>query len=392
MITKLLKDLSHKEHVASMIIIHQPDPDAFALFDRLVLLSKGRTVFSGPCNNLGTFYESNYGELQPVDYKLATDLISKASSYDTSVTFSFKGEVKKIDLETPLVHQYDLALTFPIGEPAAPWKLFVVFQRNLLNQYVRNIANVGARLGSYSALSAISGAIFWNVGRTESTRGLTFEEAGLVASSSIFMLNISYLLPFVTIPIFVTDKKFFAAESALGLYSPWMYAASQLFLEFGFLTMISIVEAGILISMSALWNPTIPFWISFLTVLSAFIVAGLVGSTLVLCSAMLLPTQDLAFLVSSTTVTIALALSGGFLPFADMPALPYAIQWTSPVKYSYQALLISLLKGTSAENVLNIYEYNNPPTITENIGANCGFFVLVATLTIIAMTRVKEVR
>lgn len=394
MIMKLLKALSIKEHVASMVIIHQPDPDTFALFDRLVLLSKGRTVFSGPCHNLGTFYETNYGELQPVDYKIATDLILKASSFDTTMIYPFKGEVKEIDFETSQ-HQgkFDLALPpLNVEEPGAPWKLFVVFQRNLMNQYVRNIANVGARLGSYSALSAITGAIFWKVGRTESTRGLTFEEASLVVRSSIFIMNISYLLPFATIPVFITDKKFFAAETALGLYSSWMYGASQLILESAFLTVISIIETGIVVPMCGLWNPTFPLWICFFTVLSILMMAGLVGSTMVLCCAMWLPSQDLTFLVSSTIVTIALALSGGFLAFADMPALPYAIQWISPVKYSYQALLISQLKGTSAEKVLDISEYNSPPTIMGNIGVMCAFFVVIAGLTVIAMTRVKEIR
>ena len=67
--------------------------------------------------------------------------------------YPFKGEVKEIDFET-CQHQEEIDLALPLNvedEPGLPWKLFVVSQRNLMNQYVRNIANVVARLGSYSA-------------------------------------------------------------------------------------------------------------------------------------------------------------------------------------------------------------------------------------------------
>jgi ABC-type multidrug transport system ATPase subunit len=79
---KLLKDLSVKMHVASMVIIHQPDPDTFSLFDRLILLSKGKLLFSGECSNLYVFYNRNYDEGLPDKYHIARDLILKASAYD----------------------------------------------------------------------------------------------------------------------------------------------------------------------------------------------------------------------------------------------------------------------------------------------------------------------
>lgn len=78
---KLLKDLSIKMRVATLIIIHQPSPDTFALFDSLILLSKGRCLFSDSCSNLSTFYESNYDENIPINTALADDLIIKASNY-----------------------------------------------------------------------------------------------------------------------------------------------------------------------------------------------------------------------------------------------------------------------------------------------------------------------
>ena len=205
-------------------------------------------------------------------------------------------------------------------------------------------------------------------------------------------MSISYLLPFATIPVFVTDKKFFAAESALGLYSSWMYGVSELFLEFAFVTLASLIETCIVINMCAMWNPVVPAWASFLSVLAVLIFSGLVGSTIILCCSMWLPTQDLAFVLGSTISTISLALCGGFRPASDMPDVPYTLQWISPIKYSYQALLISLLTGTSSERLLDIQEYDSPPTVTGNLTILGLIFVVFCLITGIGMARVKEAR
>ena len=207
-----------------MVIIHQPDPSVFALFDSLILLSKGRCVFSGNVCNLKDFYEKNYNESEPSDAYIAGNLITKASAFDLSSSDNYTGEMCDLSVQTP-----GTTFSVPTLSPSVNsiWKFYVVFQRNLTNQYIRNITNVAARMASYSALSAIIGAIFWQVGSSESERGLSYEEAGFVVGANVFLLNVSYLLPFATIPVFVYDKRFLAAESTLGLYQPWMYGASQ---------------------------------------------------------------------------------------------------------------------------------------------------------------------
>ena len=237
-----------KLHVATLIIIHQPSPEIFELFDRLILLSKGRCIFSGDCSNLPTFYETNFGEKMPEKSAIANDLIVKASSYhlitvDRERSFNKGDDINYLgSLQTPdantcetdvesnrymssdSIGQRDDLLTCA-GHTF--FKLSILFRRNLLNQYVRNITNVVARLLSYSGLAAIIGMVFWRVGTTDSNAGLTFQEANILLRANLFLMNVSYLLPFSTIPVFYADKKFLAAESALGLYPTWMYGISQ---------------------------------------------------------------------------------------------------------------------------------------------------------------------
>ena len=75
-----------------------------------------------------------------------------------------------------------------------------------------------------------------------------------------------------------------------------------------------------------------------------------------------------------------------------MPYVPHAIQWLSPVKYSFQALVIALLHGTSSEKVIELGGYDTPKSVTENIGVLSAIFLTFTILTVIGMTRIKEVR
>lgn len=156
--------------------------------------------------------------------------------------------------------------------------------------------------------------------------------------------------------------------------------------------LMSTIEAAIVIPMCGLNNPTMPDTINFLTIASILVVSGLVGSTIVFCCSIWLPTQDLAFVTGSTVVTISLSLCGGFLPFTQMPDIPRTFQWISPVKYSFQAMAIAQLKGTSAEKVIDIAGYDTPASISDNIWILYGIFLFLSLLTMVGMTRVKEVR
>ena len=171
-----------------------------------------------------------------------------------------------------------------------------------------------------------------------------------------------------------------------------MYGLSEVILEFVLVTLASIIEACIVIYMAAFWNPVMPAWASFLSVLAVLIMSSVIGSTLILCCSMWLPTQDITFVTASTFVTITLTLCGGFRPFVDLPDGPYALQWMSPVKYCYQAMMISLLTGTNSERLLYMQEINSPPSVTANLLVMNLIFVGICVLTVVGMARVKEKR
>jgi len=232
------------------------------------------------------------------------------------------------------------------------------------------------------AVSILGGAIFWQIGDTDTP----------IVGAYTFILLASYLLPFTTIPIFVHDKKFFLFERSLGLYSPWIYCISQVVLESWVLILASILEASIIIPMCGLWNPEMPKWASFLTTLSALIASGLTGSSLILFFSILMSSQDLAFLLGSGVVTVSLGLSGGFVSFPSNAEFIRWLQWISPCKYSLQALVIGYYKGTEGEILVEAAQLNQPATTTANIGVLFLMFAGWAIGTMLALNRRLEVR
>ena len=140
-------------NVATLMIIHQPSPATFALFDRLILLSKGRCLFSDVCTNISSFYENNYDENVPADYEIADDLVAKASAYDLSNEEEDNNFYKCGRIYLAVEEQLPNTSTLDediISGCSTFFKLFVVFHRNLINQYIRNTTNAVARIGSYS--------------------------------------------------------------------------------------------------------------------------------------------------------------------------------------------------------------------------------------------------
>lgn len=406
----LVKRICRSERVAALVIIHQPSAQVFEKFDRLVLLAKGECVFCNKTSELERFYNDTLRSVLPDRHDLPGDLLKRASMWRAETATKQKEESGlTVSMEVSMSTQEDVSSSLQLEEiglvhtssTGAPrnqeevstsWKFWTVFERNLLNQYIRNRTNLAARLFIYTALSLVSGAIYWQVAVPSDNDARAAEQASVVLGAFTYSLLISYLLPFATIPIFVHEKKFFVAESDLSLYPAWIYCMSQSILEAWVLTIAAFLETIIVAPMVGLWSPALPAWASFFTILSALIASGLVGSANVLFNSVAMPTQDLAFLNGSGLVTISLAVSGGFVPLSELPPHIIWLQWISPVKYSLQSLAQNQFEGSSLEIILQRYALDQPSTIGGNIVVLYGMYIGLTLFSMIALARQREVR
>ena len=199
---QLLKELCVNHGAAAIVIIHQPDGYVFSCFNRLLLVSRGRCVYSDDMSNLGSLYDNHFGCRMPESkHEVPLDLMRRLKLLPEDVEFPTPDSAVLADQTQQSSPPLDIP---PICVVPFHRKFFVVFQRNLMNHYVRNVTNLCARLFCYTAISLLDGAIFWKVG-----------ENGVITSAVgafTFVILASYLLPFTAIPVFVHEKKFFLFE------------------------------------------------------------------------------------------------------------------------------------------------------------------------------------
>uniref|UniRef100_A0A7R9WUP2 ABC-2 type transporter transmembrane domain-containing protein n=1 Tax=Craspedostauros australis TaxID=1486917 RepID=A0A7R9WUP2_9STRA len=432
-VMKLLKKMCVSLRVAAAVVIHQPSMEVFERFDRLVLLSRGRSIYSDKLSGLPTFYDDVLQHKMPETHHIPTDLLRHASNWECQLSNSapsdsvpivndrHAGRDAKQDSsagvgeetmstngsksQPPSQHgTSDLPETSPelftssreLQAFTAPqvsmfWKFRTVFSRNLQNHYVRNLTNLAARLVIYGSTSLSVSLIFWDIGNIDDDPSTMNEQARYVVGAGLFLSQCSFLLPFSQISTFFFDKSVFASESALALYPSWMYSVSQFLLEAWVLALASLVQTTIAKPMMSLSNPAWSESESFFTLLAFFIISGLTGNALILLTCMVAFSQDLGFLLGCTVVTISLAASGGFVPFAIIPESIRWLQWISPVKYSLQIFIMALFDGTDT-TIVQALDLDVPSDITHNILVLIFMFALCAVTTIVTMSFQREVR
>ena len=290
LVIDLIKKLCMNMNAAAVVVIHQPSYEVFSHFDRLILLSKGKCVYSGKVDKIPSFYNQIGRSLPEEKYLIPNDLLSAASRWDENKYVLNKiwiYEDKYVLNENPneLAETCGVKLLQDIKARKKPTVLLqvkTVLIRQLMNHYVRNVTNLCARVMIHGATSALLGCVFWKIADTEDGQTLTPEQAQATFGAGIFLTQVFYLLPFAQISTFFFDKKLFAAESSIGLYPAWIYSFSQLVLELWVLVLCALTDSAIAVPMMGLWNPSVSKIGSFLTMFTTFCVSGVVGNALVM--------------------------------------------------------------------------------------------------------------
>lgn len=81
LVIDLIKKLCVNMNVAAVIVIHQPSYEVFKLFDRLILLSRGKCVYADNLDNIPSFYEDISRSMPESRYQLPNDILNAASNW-----------------------------------------------------------------------------------------------------------------------------------------------------------------------------------------------------------------------------------------------------------------------------------------------------------------------
>ncbi|XP_052156538.1 ABC transporter G family member 16-like [Oryza glaberrima] len=362
MVVQVLRRIAQSGSVVVMTI-HQPSARILNILDRLLLLSRGRTVYAGSPSGLKPFF-SVFGYPIPdnenlVEFALDTirELEHQPDGAAMLVKFSSRWQSSlgalldtKDDKDCSQLRTMPLELAIAesvsrgklvagsgsgtlsstsVPTYANPWyvEVWVLMKRAFTN--TRRMPELFVmRLGTIMVTGVILATIFW---RLDDTPKGVQERLGFfaMAMSTMFYVCADAL------PVFVQERHIYLRETAHNAYRRLSYVVANTAVAFPPLVVLSLAFAATTFFAVGLSGGGASFAFFALTVLASF----WAGSGFVTFLSAVVPHVMLGYTVVVAILAYFLLFSGFFINRDRIPSYWIWFHYLSLVKYPYQAVL-----------------------------------------------------
>ncbi|XP_042053687.1 ABC transporter G family member 11-like [Salvia splendens] len=367
---QMLRGLA-KDQRTVIASIHQPSSEVFELFDKLCLLSRGRTVYFGEASEAHEFFggagfpcpefrnpadhfirciNSDFDKVKetllrstvatdddPLDKITAAEAIEiLVDSYRSSEYCSAANE--KIE-EMSKVEGGDV--DFGGSEASFLRQAFTLTQRSFINMW-RDFGYYWLRLVVYIVVTLCIGTIYFDIG----TGFSSIQGRGACSS---FVFGFVTFMSIGGFPSFIEDMKVFQRERLNGHYGVGAFVISNTFSAMPYLIMISLVSGTICYYMVKFHSG---FWHYVFFVLCLYACVSVVES-LMMAIASVVPNFLLGILVGSGIQGIFMLVSGYFRLPNDIPkpVWRYPMSYMSFHFWALQGQYQNDLKGLMFDNM-----------------------------------------
>tara|TARA_B100000674_G_scaffold225091_1_gene184925 strand:+ start:3058 stop:4971 length:1914 start_codon:yes stop_codon:yes gene_type:complete len=391
-IVQMLKRLAN-DGVNVIATIHSPTSEAFRYFDTLLMLKKGRVVYSGPLysgtsglddatpyfKGLGYDYDASYNLADFLVATVASEDIDFVSAFETSdegrrnVAFIEEVKARRVLPKPP----QPKTTRGPIS------KIFTLLKYRTRYNY-GSADFVAARSAGVFLFGLVQMSLFWKVGAP--TGAAQDQSTQLNVGSLLSMINI---LPSFQasgyMPSVVLERAMFYREMDDGVYPLVSYIAYKIIEEGVLAIPVSLVGQMMLFLGCAIQGNFFYFWIINYGVMMC-------GIALAYVCAAVAPNMDAANTLLPVYNVVQLLFSGLIIRVASIPKGWAWYRHTLFVRYGWQAQMRNHF-GDDAPKVfvdddgtlMDISEfYGVSGSLASNVGAIfglVGFWILVAYFT-----------
>eukprot|EP00475_Leptophrys_vorax_P023598 TRINITY_DN3229_c0_g1_i3.p1 TRINITY_DN3229_c0_g1~~TRINITY_DN3229_c0_g1_i3.p1 ORF type:complete len:687 (+),score=141.68 TRINITY_DN3229_c0_g1_i3:16-2076(+) len=367
---EVLKMLAQKHQMTIICTIHQPRSQIWKMFDKLLLLSDGKTMFFGPSRDVIPFF-SNAGfpcptHFNPADFFLDLVAIDYRSSTKEKETI---GRVQKI--ADVYVHEKekllgpDMKEDIPIDEadlinqPRSPSHFeippkssFIVQLAALLHRvFIERIRDKIATLFRWVSqvfVALIIGWVYFDLGTDQAS---IQNRAGLLF---FVIVQQGFALSQTVVDRFPAERVIFARENGGGFYGSTAYYLSKNIAELPISFFITISYGSIMYWMTGLQSDAGKFFIFLLTMVGTAFSAEGVGFFISTIS----PNVMIANLLTPIILITFLLLSGFYANISTIPKFFIWLEYISFMRYGYSAIMTNEFTGltlycTSSEYATN---------------------------------------
>ncbi|CAF1852065.1 ABC transporter G family member 19-like [Brassica napus] len=358
MVVQVLKRIARSGSIVIMSI-HQPSARILDLLDRLIILSRGKSMFNGPPASLPSFF-SDFGHPIPERENItefALDLVRELERESTEGTrelidFNEGWQKKKFARDTTqTASQQALSLKEAIDASVSRGKLvsgssgsmetissyanpslfetFILAKRYMKN-WIRMPELVGTRIATVMVTGFLLATVYWKLDNTPrgANERLTF---------FAFVMPTMFYCCLDNVPVFIQERYIFLRETTHNAYRTSSYVISHSLVTMPQLIAPSIVFASITFWTVGLNGGLQGFFFYILIIYASF----WSGSSVVTFISGVLPNIMLSYMVAISYLAYCLLLSGFYVNRDRIPIYWMWFHYISLLKFPYEAVLIN---------------------------------------------------
>lgn len=263
-----------------ILTIHQPSSFIWDLIDNVVLLSKGKLMYSGKRSVMETFFESS-GFPTPANW-------NPADFYVTAVNDEFKNHCLSVEEWSKLFIAYSekkdksLAvkqrpdLRFSVTDRSIQRSKSIAVSLELVHRYFLNIwfnpGILATRIAMYTMLALVVGALFINLGDRYDFESIQSRIAISFYAVAFFVFMSIAVLPFTVMEKAIVDK-----EVLNKYYNPAVYQVAQALCSIPSTFILALLTTVFIVSMAKLREPLWYFTDMWLSLVVAEALAQLIS-------------------------------------------------------------------------------------------------------------------
>ena len=337
-----LKSVAQQYNLVVVASIHQPSTSTFALFDRLLLLSQGKTCYFGPLKHAQSYFSEIGYPVAPLtsvpEHLLDLTNIDFTIDHDRSAQqlniiheqwarrSSPESQQKVLPSTMPEAHWLDIGNRRP-NLFSTTWTLL---HRMWLKSH-RDVVAYGIRIAMYLGLAIMMGTVWLRLSPNQESIQ-PFINALFFGSAFMSFMAVAY------VPAYIEDHAVFVKDRKNGLYGATPFIVANFLIGVPYLFLMAV-----LFSVVAYWLPNFrPDGTAFITSVMWLFLDLLAAESLVVLVSSIFP----IFVLSLAIVAFANGLwmsVGGFLvtPTILNVFWKYVFHYIDYQTYVFQGLMVN---------------------------------------------------
>ncbi|KAN0024104.1 hypothetical protein ACTFIV_008500 [Dictyostelium citrinum] len=334
-VMKVLMNLTVTKGVTVICSIHQPRPEIYHLFNKIMIMLKGRMIYCG--SDVLTYLSSLPNQYQcpihtnPADFILDTcHEISESDHYE-EICESWETNWRDNMLAVSRIQPFNRSIE-PNKNCSFLYQYKILLKRNF-KDFFRNSTQYITRLSGGFMIGLLFSACFGTLTPSQ-------EDVLKISGILFFLIAVLNLIPFTCITLFLSNREVFNSERASKIYHSLPFYLSSITTEAFIQFLVSLIVSLLVYTINHLrWN----FSSFFITYFILYLV-NLLSDLYIIAISNITGKSDLTFIYGTTISITFLLFMGHLVPVKQLPKSFGWIHWLNPLYYGYATVMVAQFK------------------------------------------------